>query len=83
MCTEVKIERRGLRSLYASNVRELARHLRVIVPGSHLNKSTRINRMAQHCLCPVDVEASAKASGYEVVQGYGEGFLPGVVIRKA
>ena len=67
MCTEVEIRRPGLRSLYVGNVRDLSRHLRVIIAGAHLDPHTKISRMATHCLCPVDVRASAEASGWRVV----------------
>jgi len=61
-------------------VRDLARHLRVIVPGGHLDRSTRVNRMATHCLCPVDVRASAERSGYRVIDE--PGFRPDIIIEK-
>ena len=78
MCTEVEIKRKGLRSIYIRTVRDLARHLSVIVPA---DKTTgRINRMATHCLCPVDVNASAEASGYRVVAE--PMFCPDIIIEK-
>lgn len=80
MCIEVEIRRKGLRSLYVGTVRDLARHLRVIVPGAHLDKSARVNRMATHCLCPVDVRASAERSGYRMVDE--PGFCPDFIIEK-
>ena len=69
-----------MKPLYVRTVRELARHFKVIVPGSHLDRSTRINRMATHCLCPVDVIASAEASGYRVVAE--PGLCPDVIVEK-
>lgn len=78
MCTEVEIRRRGLRSLYVDTVRGLSRHLRVIVPDDRTRG--KVNRMARHCLCPVDVAASAKRSGYRVVDE--PGFSPDFVIEK-
>ena len=67
MCTEVEIRRPGMESLHATTVQELAQHLRVLVPGLHLDPTTKIDRTATHCLCPIDISESARLSGYEVV----------------
>ena len=67
MCTEVEIRRTGMRSLYCGSVRDLARHLRVVVPVHYDTHSRNLSRMATHCLCPVDIHASAEASGFRVV----------------
>lgn len=69
MCTGVIIRRDGLRDIHCGSVRELARWFPVIVPD---NRDLRpgeyptptIDRAAEHCLCPVDIQASATASGY-------------------
>ncbi len=81
MCTEVEIRRKGIRrSFTVSSVRDLARYFRVIVPVASWPKSKHIRRMAQHCLCPVDVAESAKRSGYRVVAE--PGFSPDIVVEK-
>ena len=69
MCSEIAIRRPGMRwDTYVSTVRELSRHFRVIVHHSDHLKSTRpFRRMADHCCCPVDIHASAQASGYDVI----------------
>lgn len=63
MCTGVSIERDGQRSIHCQTVRELARWFTVLVPDKNYTK-TRLDRMAEHCLCPVDIVESAKRSGY-------------------
>lgn len=81
MCQEVEIKRRGMRSLYIGSVRDLSRHFRVIVPAVYGDGRTprKINRMAEHCLCPVDIEESATRSGYRVVEA---GVCPEYVVTK-
>lgn len=83
MCTEVEIRRPGMRSLYVSTVRELARHLHTIVDADYRGRpksERRTNRMAEHCLCPIDIRESAKRSGFTVVDE--PGFCPDIVIQK-
>lgn len=80
MCTIVEIRRPGLRPLTLGSVRELARHLKNIVSA---NPEKTIDRMAEHCLCPVDIKASAEASGYEVVAEPCTGDPDIIIQRKA
>lgn len=65
VCTQVVIKRAGLRSISCGSVRELSRWFRSDpIPGKHLDRSTKINRMAEHCLCPVDLNGWAEANDY-------------------
>jgi len=63
MCTGVVIKRDGQRSIHCESVRELARWFAVLVPDKNYPK-TRLDRMAEHCLCPINITESAKLSGY-------------------
>lgn len=67
MCTQVFIEGHG-RHIECDSVRALTRFFPVIIECSYRERRNirPLRRMATHCLCPVDVEASAKASGYDV-----------------
>lgn len=65
MCMGVIIERPGQRRIHCETVRELARWFEVLVQDAHY-PNTKLNRMAEHCLCPIDVRESARLSGYVV-----------------
>lgn len=70
MCVEVWLERDGMRwQVEFANVRSLQRIFRVLVPSrtDGLYSCNAQSRFATHCLCPVDVPASAAASGYDCV----------------
>ena len=77
MCTDVEIRRKGMRSVYADTVRDLAVYFKVIVPVA---RGARIYRRASHCLCPIDLIASAEASGYRIIDE--PGFCPDVIVEK-
>jgi hypothetical protein len=59
----VVINRDGLPPIHCGSVRELARWFDVLVRDKNYPK-TKIDRMASHCLCPIDIQESAKLSGY-------------------
>ena len=69
MCTVVWLRRAG-RIVELDNVRDFARAIGSIV-DMHRKGDPRsgrpIRRFATHCLCAVDVEASAKAHGYDMM----------------
>lgn len=68
MCSEIAIRRPGMRRyIYVSSVRALARYFRVIVTDNRYRSERPLRRMATHCCCPVDIEESARRSGYEVI----------------
>lgn len=69
MCMGVIIRREGQRDIHCGSVRELARWFTAILPSNDDLQSgelptPRIDSMAEDCLCPVDIPASAKTSGY-------------------
>jgi len=66
VCTTVIIDRPGLRSIECSTVNDLARWFVGRPPTDRCYEGNLIDRMASHCLCPVDVTAWAHASGYEI-----------------
>jgi hypothetical protein len=69
MCTTVWMRRSG-RVIELDNVRDFARAVGPIVqskdPRWPLSMVNPVGRFATHCLCPIDVEASAKAGGWEM-----------------
>ncbi len=62
--------KRAGRIVELDNVREFARAVGPLVqvryPKFPLSMVHPIGRFATHCLCPIDVEASAKAGGWEI-----------------
>ncbi len=66
MCTRVIIDRPGLRPIECCSVRELARWFDGRPPTDRHYEGNAIDRMASHCLCPVDVTTWAESSGYEI-----------------
>lgn len=68
MCTVVWMRHAG-RVTELGNVREFARAVGAVVETRYdgqLRSKRPLHRFADHCLCPVDVEASAKAGGWEL-----------------
>ena len=78
MCTEVQINRLGAKPVFVSTVRELSEYFPVIVCGS---ADREVNRLATHCLCPVDIRESAKQSGYTITDE--PGFAPDFIVEQA
>lgn len=66
MCTRVIIGRPGMRSIECNTVNDLAQLFSGQPPTDPHYDGKVIDRMASHCLCPVDVKAWAHASGYEI-----------------
>lgn len=69
MCTGVIIRRDGMIDIHCGSVKELARWFSVIIPDNRDLRpdefpTPKIDRMADHCLCPIDILSSAKESGY-------------------
>ena len=64
MCTDVTIIRDGALPMQCSTVRELARWF--LAPVQPLFADSPVGPMAEHCLCPVDIEGWGKASGYSM-----------------
>lgn len=63
MCMGVVIKRDGLPPIHCGTVRELARWFDVMVPEK-IYPNKRVDRMARHCLCAIDIVESARLSGY-------------------
>lgn len=61
MCMGVLIKRDGLPPIHCGTVRDLARWFDVLVEH---DPDRRVDRMASHCLCPIDIVESARLSGY-------------------
>ena len=83
MCQEVEV-RTPTGSAMCGSVRELAAFFSVLVEhrDARLGDATppSVDREATHCLCPIDVSASATASGYRVVDD--RGFCPEFIVEK-
>lgn len=68
MCTAVFIREPGREiDIECDSIRDLARHFSDLVPSKSYVNLGKINRMSETCLCQVDVEASAKASGWDII----------------
>lgn len=66
MCCRVFIKREGKRPIECSSVKELSRWFPGKPPTDPVYDGMTVDRMASHCLCPVNVPAWAQASGYTV-----------------
>ena len=69
MCTTVFIRDPG-REIDAEcdSIRDLAKHLSDLVPSKHYEHLGKISRMSGTCLCQIDVQKSADASGFVVIE---------------
>ena len=81
MCTVVWMRHAG-RVVELGNVRDFTRAVGALVEhhDPQRPRSQRpIRKFATHCLCPIDIEASAKAGGWEL--GPTDGF-PDYMLRR-